>query len=432
MSMTDSAEHRRRCEAMSPDELATHQLTRLNELLAQILPVNEFYARKFAGRPPQLRSLDELRELPLTTKEELVVDGAPHAVPANLTWPLDRYVRYHQTSGTHGRPLPVFDTAEDWQWWVDGWQYVLDAADITAADRAMLAFSFGPFIGFWTAHDALVARGALVIPGGGMNSRARLDLIERTGATALFCTPTYALHLVEVAKECKFNLARCDVNKIVVAGEPGGSIESVRERIESAWQARVVDHAGASEVGPWGYASADRRGVHILESEFIAEFIDVETGEVASVGGLSHLVLTSLGRPGLPIIRYRTGDLVRPTWPKKGLNRFVVLEGGVLGRADDMMIIRGVNVFPTAVENILRSFPEVVEYRMTARKQGAMDELSVEVEDHLQQPARIAEELYLRIGLRIDVTLSPPLSLPRFEGKGRRFVDQRRSTEQTP
>ncbi|MBA3481205.1 MAG: phenylacetate--CoA ligase family protein [Pirellulales bacterium] len=415
---------------MERSELAAHQLARLNDLLARILPANEFYARKFAGRSLPLKSLDELRELPLTTKEELVIDGTPHAVPANLTWPLDRYVRYHQTSGTHGRPLPVFDTAEDWQWWVDGWQYVLDAAEVTAADRAMLAFSFGPFIGFWTAHDALVARGALVIPGGGMNSRARLDLIERTGATALFCTPTYALHLVEIAEECKFNLARCDVMKIVVAGEPGGSIESVRERIETAWQARVIDHAGASEVGPWGYASADRRGIHILESEFIAEFIDVETGGPASAGGLSHLILTSLGRPGLPIIRYRTGDLARPAWPEGGPNRFVLLEGGVLGRADDMMIIRGVNVFPTAVESILRSFPEVVEYRMTARKQGAMDELSVEVEDHLQQPARIAEELYLRIGLRIDVTLAPPLSLPRFEGKGGRFVDQRR-VEQT-
>jgi phenylacetate-CoA ligase len=431
MAMTDSAEHRRRCEGMDRTELAAHQLARLNDLLARILPANEFYARKFAGRSLPLESLDELRELPLTTKEDLVVDGTLHAAPANLTWPLDRYVRYHQTSGTHGRPLPVFDTAEDWQWWVDGWQYVLDAAGITAADRAMLAFSFGPFIGFWTAHDALVARGALVIPGGGMNSRARLDLIERTGATALFCTPTYALHLVEVAEECKFNLARCDVKKIVVAGEPGGSIESVRERIETAWQARVIDHAGASEVGPWGYASADRRGIHILESEFIAEFIDVETSEPASAGSLSHLVLTSLSRPGLPIIRYRTGDLVRPTWPPGDANQFVVLEGGVLGRADDMMIIRGVNVFPTAVENILRSFPEVVEYRMTARKQGVMDELSVEVEDHLRQPARIAEELYLRIGLRIDVTLAPPLSLPRFEGKGRRFIDQRRSPEQT-
>jgi phenylacetate-CoA ligase len=325
--------------------------------------------------------------------------------------------------------MAVYDTIEDWQWWVDCWQFVLDAAGVTAADRAMLAFSFGPFIGFWSAHDALVARGALVIPGGGMNSRARLDLMERTGATALFCTPTYALHLVEVAQECKFNLARSAVDKIVVAGEPGGSIPSVRQRIESAWRAKVIDHAGASEVGPWGYADAERRGVHILEGEFIAEFLSLETGEPAAGGELSQLVLTSLGRAGLPVIRYRTGDLARPVWDERGANRFVLLDGGVLGRTDDMMIIRGVNVFPTAVEQILHSFPEVVEYRMTARKQGAMDELVVEVEDHLQEPRRIADELYLKLGLRVDVRLAPPVSLPRFEGKGRRFIDERRRQE---
>jgi phenylacetate-CoA ligase len=406
--------------------LEEHQLARLNVLLAKILPENRFYAAKLAGVELPLRSLDEFRRLPLTTKEELVIDGAPHSAPANLTWPLERYVRYHQTSGTHGRPMPVFDSAEDWQWWIDCWQYVLDAAGITAADRAMLAFSFGPFIGLWTAHDALVARGALVIPGGGMSSRARLDLIERTGATALFCTPTYALHLVEVAEECKFSLARCGVKKIVVAGEPGGSIASVRERIGKAWRARVVDHAGASEVGPWGYDTGVGCGIHVLESEFIAEFLPVDPGEGGDpMDELCHLVLTSLGRAGMPAIRYRTGDLVRPVWPPSGANRFVVLEGGVLGRADDMMIIRGVNVFPTAVEQILRSFPEVVEYRMTARKNGMMDELVVDVEDRLEQPERIAEELYLRLGLRIEVRLAAPVSLPRFEGKGRRFVDER-------
>ncbi|HEX6961788.1 MAG TPA: AMP-binding protein [Lacipirellula sp.] len=412
---------RRRNEGLDRAALEEGQLVRLNVLLARILPENKFYASKFAGIQLPLRSLEEFRQLPLTTKEELVAGDATNAAPANLTWPLQRYVRFHQTSGTHGRPMAVYDSAEDWKWWIDCWQYVLDAAEITAADRAMLAFSFGPFIGFWTAHDALVARGALVIPGGGMTSRARLDLIERTGATALFCTPTYALHLVEIAEESKFNLARCSVEKIVVAGEPGGSIASVRERIESAWGARVIDHAGASEVGPWGYATADHRGVHVLESEFIAEFLPAD-------GGYSQLVLTSLGRPGLPVIRYRTGDLVRPSWPE-GKNKFVVLEGGVLGRADDMLIIRGVNVFPTAVEEILRSFPEVVEYRMTARKNGAMHELAIEVEDRLEKPTRISEELYLRLGLRIDVRLAPPASLPRFEGKGRRFVDERMISE---
>jgi phenylacetate-CoA ligase len=151
----------------------------------------------------------------------------------------------------------------------------------------------------------------------------------------------------------------------------------------------------------------------------------VETGQPAEGGELAHLVLTTLGRYGAPVIRYRTGDLVRPVWSAAGDCRFVLLDGGILGRADDMMIIRGMNVYPSAIEQILRSFPEVVEFRMTARKRGAMDELVVEVEDHLQQPDRIAEELRLRLGLKIDVRCAAAMSLPRFEGKGRRFVDLR-------
>jgi phenylacetate-CoA ligase len=199
----------------------------------------------------------------------------------------------------------------------------------------------------------------------------------------------------------------------------------VRQRIEEAWNARVVDHAGATEVGAWGYADADGRGLHVVESEFIAEFYAADSGQRAGAGKLAHLVLTALGRRGMPVIRYRTGDLVRPVWPKDGPNRFVLCDGGVVSRADDMLIIRGVNVFPSAVDQILRSFPEVVEYRITACKRGEMDELVVEVEDHLNEPRRIAEEFTLRLGLHVEVRLAPPLSLPRFEGKGRRFVDAR-------
>ena len=429
--MTLTFDERRRLESLDRAALEQVQLQRLNQLLAQILPTNAFYARKFAGVSSPLTSLKQFAQLPVTTKEELVLPGVDGVVPANRTWPLERYVRYHQTSGTHGRPLPVYDTADDWQWWIESWQFVLDAAETTPADRAMLAFSFGPFIGFWSAHDALVARGALVIPGGGMNSRARLDLIERTEPTILLCTPTYALHLIEVARECGVDLAKSSVKRIIVAGEPGGSVPAVRQQIEQAWQARLVDHAGASEVGPWGYADAAGRGIHILESEFIAEFVSVETGQPAADGELSHLLLTSLGRPGLPIIRYQTGDLVRPRRSGEGANRFVLLEGGVLGRADQMMIIRGVNVFPSAIEEIVRSFPEVTEFRMTARKRGAMDELLVEVEDRLAAPERIAEEMYLRLGMKIEVALAEPASLPRFEGKGRRFVDQRAGERET-
>jgi len=262
-----------------------------------------------------------------------------------------------------------------------------------------------------------------------MNSLARLDLIKRIGATALFCTPTYALHLAEVAEENKISLAHFGVRKIVVAGETGGSVAATRARIENAWNARVTDHSGSSEVGPWGYGDQQQTGLHILESEFIAEFFSIETGKPASSGELSHLVLTSLGRHGMPVIRYRTGDLVKPTWPQEGRNRFVLLEEGVLGRADDMMVVRGVNIFPSSIEQILRSFPEVVEFRLTARKRGEMDEMVVEVEDHLQNPLRIAKELHLRLGLKVDVRLAPAMSLPRFEGKGERFVDLRERGE---
>ncbi len=405
--------------------LSQLQLTKLNALLAEVRKHNALYRHKLAASPAQLTSLEQLSQLPTTNKQEL--QPAPNSEPfaTNRTYPIERYVRLHQTSGTRGRPLVVLDTADDWQWWIEAWQYVLDAAQVTVSDRALLAFSFGPFVGFWSAFDSLVARGTLVIPGGGLSSLARLELIHQTKVTTVCCTPTYALRLAEVAAENNINLGELSVEKIIVAGEPGGSTPSTRGRIESAWNARLFDHAGATEVGPWGFADAEGRGLYINESQFLTEFISVETGHTANDGELSHLILTTLGRTGAPVIRYRTGDIVRPTWPTSGENRFVFLEGGILSRADDMLIVRGMNIYPTAIEQILHTFPEVVEYRITARKHGAMDELLIEVEDHLEQPARIVQELQLKIGLKIDVRCVPPMSLPRFEGKGRRFVDER-------
>jgi phenylacetate-CoA ligase len=416
-----AAAERRRVEGLAPADLEQLQLSKLNDLLAMLQRDNPFYASKLRGAPRRLESLDQLDELPLTSKDEL----AKAEPAATRTFPAAEFVRFHQTSGTHGRPLQILDTAADWQWWIDCWQFVLDSAGVTADDRAMLAFSFGPFVGFWSAHDALVARGALTIPSGGMSSLARLELLERTAATVLCCTPSYALRLAEVAAEHKIGLRHFAVRAIIVAGEPGGSQPSVRQRIEDAWHAKVIDHAGATEVGAWGYADIGRRGLHVIESEFLAEFRSVETGAAAADGELAHLILTPLGRRGMPLLRYRTGDVVRPTWPQEGPNRFVLLAGGVVARADDMLIIRGVNVFPSAVDQILRSFPEVVEYRATVCKRGAMDELVVEVEDHLAAPRRIEEEFVVRLGLHVEVRLVEPKSLPRFEGKGRRFIDAR-------
>ena len=438
---------------MARASLDAEQFKRLREMLGRIVPENAFYRQRFveaglldASRANEIifpRDRAELAKLPLTTKADLMGDGSSPFV-ANLTWPVDDYVRFHRTSGTHGHPMLVLDTAQDWQWWIEGWQHVLDAAEVTAIDRAVMAFSFGPFIGFWSAFDATAARGALVIPTGAMTTLARLDMIKTTSATVVFCTPSYALHMAEVAAENGIDISNSSVKKIIVAGEPGGSIRATREKIESAWNAKVVDHSGASEIGPWGFADKEGTGIYVNEIHFLPELISIDDGQLISFEslplrsqvakgaattseGLAELVLTTLGRDGSPVIRYRTGDLVRPLindTSDEG-SQFLFLDGGVLGRTDDMMIIRGVNVFPTSVESILREIPEVVEYRMTATKAGQMDQLKIELEATGKVTDAVSELLNTRLGLRIDVSQVADGELPRFEAKGQRFVDLR-------
>ena len=397
-----SSDERWRLESLDRKLLEQHQLDRLNALLGRILPDNRFYARALGDLELPIRSLADLAGFPYTTKDDLLSGDGQLA--ANRTWPIERYVRFHQTSGTRGRPLAVLDTAEDWTWWIDCWQYILDAAGVTSGDCVMMAFSFGPFVGFWSAYEAAAARGCLVVPGGGMTTAARLELIRSSRATVVCCTPSYALHLAEVGRQRQLDVGGLGVRVLILAGEPGGSIPATRERIERAWQADVLDHAGATEVGPWGYGDRGGRGIHVNEAEFIAEFRSLADGQAAQEGELAELVLTTLGRVGSPVLRYRTGDLVRPIWQHDLENRFVLLEGGILGRADDMLTIRGVNVFPSSVEQIIRGFPEVDEFRLTVYKIEEMDHLAIEVEDRLERPERIADELHVRLGLKVEVT----------------------------
>lgn len=426
MTLPTFDERRSHCQLHGTD-LARYQTERLNYLLAAILPTNAFYREKLADCRLPLTSLQDLAALPFTRKSELLGTSSDD-LAANHTFSIDRYVRFHRTSGTRGRPMAVLDTADDWQWWLHGWQFVLDVAEITPADRVLLAFSFGPFLGFWSAFDAIVARGALALPTGGMGTMARLDLIKTSRASAVFCTPTYAMHLADVARANNVDLPSLGVRNIVVAGEAGGSIPATRSRIEQAWNARVIDHAGATEIGPWGFQAFQMNqpvGLHVNESQFITEFLSLESGAPAKEGELSEMVITSLGRVGCPVIRYRTGDLVRPRWKHGCDSRFVLLDGGVLGRADDMLVIRGVNVFPSSIEAIVRRFPEVDEFRMIACKEGAMDALTLEIEDRSNVLERVSQELQVRLGLKVDVKSVPCGSLPRTEAKAQRFLDRR-------
>ena len=415
------------------------QLEALRSLVAELFPANKFYTQKLqsVGVTFDLASLaDFSARFPFSTKSELVADQlANPPFGTNLTYPLDRYTRFHQTSGTRGNPLRWLDTPESWDGMIESWTEVLRAADVRAGDRVMFAFSFGPFIGFWLAFESATRLGCLCLPGGGLSSAARLRLMRENRARVLCCTPTYAIRLAEVAAEEKIDLRTFGVKTIIVAGEPGGSIPATRAKLESLWPgARVFDHHGMTEVGPVTFQCPAQLGVlHVIESAYFAEVIDPASGKPAASG---ELVLTTLNRTGSPLLRYRTGDLVklftqpatRNPSPCPCGRHDLALDGGILGRVDDMIIVRGVNIYPTAVEEILRGFGEVAEYRVHVSSAQALTEMRIEIEPvaSCQDPAGLAEAVAKAcetgFALRVPVAAVASGVLPRFEMKARRWI----------
>lgn len=412
-------------ESTAPARIRERQLTRLNDLLSRVLPHNAFYGRTLAGvRLPV--SWQTFSALPFTTKADLVADQEARPPLGSIaTAPPEEYITYHQTSGTTGSPLVILDTNESWRWWAECWRYVYAAAGVTSSDRIFFPFSFGPFIGFWSAFEAARQLGALTIPGGGLDSKGRLQLMRRTGATVLVCTPTYALRLAEVAAAEGISIHDIAVRVTIHAGEPGASIPSVRDRIETAWNARTFDHAGGTEVGAYGYSCGLRNGLHVNEAEFIVEVVDPSSGQPAVEGEEGELVITNLGRADWPAIRYRTGDLVRSGGRTCACGRtFLQLPGGIIGRLDDLILLRGVNVFPSAIEAIVRTF-EIDEFRIVRSRVGTREELTVEVEGDASAAIGLAAALRERLGVRISTRAVPAGSLQRFELKARRVMDQR-------
>ena len=400
------------------------QLEKLRALLEEMIPGNRFQAARLAaaGVDAGVASLAEFAaRMPFTTKAELVADQAanpPHG--SNLTFPIERYSRFCQTSGTTAQPLVILDTAESWEWLLGNWAHIYRAAGLVAGDRIYFAFSFGPFLGFWTAFEAAAKLGFLCLPGGGLGSAARLRALIEQRATVLCCTPTYALHLAEVAGAERIDLAKSAVRKIIVAGEPGGSVPEVRAKIGAAWNgARVIDHYGMTEVGPVAFQDADSEGVlRVIEDSYFAEVIEPGSGTAVAPGEVGELVLTTLGRTACPLLRYRTGDLVKRIAGEPGF----ALEGGIIGRADDMVVVRGVNLYPSAVDAVVRAVPGIVEYRVEVSRRGALTEVALKIEGEDAAAAELAAALMSAFSLRIPVTRVARGTLPRFEMKAQRWV----------
>ena len=411
------------------EAVRARQLDQLRDLIRVVRPANAFYEGKLAGAgiDDSIVSLEDFAaRCPFTTKDELAADQAAQPpYGTNLSFPLEQYNRIHQTSGTTGKPLRWLDTPESWQSMLESWQAVYRAAGILPADRALFAFSFGPFIGFWMAYEAAAQMGCLCFPGGGLTSTTRLRILLENEVTILCCTPTYALRLAEVAAQEGMDLSSAKLKTIVVAGEPGGSIPATRERIEAAWpQAKVFDHHGMTEVGPVTHEwPAEKNNLQIIDSAYLAEVVRPGTNEPVNDGEEGELILTTLTRTAMPLLRYRTGDLVRP----EAQGTDLILRGGILGRADDMIIIRGVNIYPSAFEHILRRFEGVAEYQVTVTEQAGMAELHLRLEpmpdaDGPTLQEEITGALRQQLNLRIPVDLAEPDSLPRFELKAQRWI----------
>ncbi|MCB1045430.1 MAG: AMP-binding protein [Acidobacteria bacterium] len=417
----------------SGEEFRGYHDRALRELIRTVTSSNEFYREKMRQVDTKTRDLDGLlKQIPFTIKSELINDqrtNPPYGT--NLTYPLAHYNRYHQTSATSGTPMRWLDTPRSWQEILNQWETLFRIWGVNQDDRALFCFSFGPFLGFWSAFESASHLGCLCLPGGGLDTVSRIKMIEDHRVTVICCTPTYALRMGKQAAASRANTS--SVRRIFVAGEPGGSTDGVRKQLQTLWsKAVIVDHHGMTEVGPVSYAwPKDPNFLRVIDTAFLAEVVDPQTGEDVAIGERGELVLTTLKRSAMPLIRYRTGDLVEraDAEPVSGVSSRLALRGGILGRLDDMVVIRGVNIYPSAIDDIVWSIDGIEEYRVKQSRQNAMNELSLEIEvQPRHEPNQIIHDLEQAFrsafSMRIPVVSVPQGVLPRFELKARRWVKQ--------
>jgi phenylacetate-CoA ligase len=405
----------------------------MKKLLSEVLPRSPFYRKKFAAAGLDLGRLSfpvDMKHIPFTTKAELIESQRDHPPTGDfLTEPASSFTRFHQTSGTSGSPLRWYDTLDSWTSLLDSWLTLFRVAGINTNDRLFFAFSFGPFLGFWAAFEAGFRYGCFSLAGGGMSSSARLCLMREQRATVVFCTPTYALRLAEVAAQEGLKLPNSGVRALVVAGEPGGSIAATRARIEQFWGSKVIDHYGLTETGPLGIeCTANPAGLHIGETFVFTEVVDPGTGAGVAPGNPGELVVTTFGRKACPLIRYRTGDLVCVDRVPCPCGRSLLrLGGGIRGRVDDMITVRGNNLHPAALQSLLHRFPAVSEYRVEIEETVSLAVLRIEVEPHPQADGaalanQVSRAIHDELLFKAEVRAVAPGALPRPEMKAARWV----------
>ena len=430
-------------ETLARESLETLQLAKLRYQCEWAAARSPWYRRRFQDEgfdPDQLKSVADICRVPMLTRDEWM--ASQEAAPPYGEIPTiggDGAIRVHTTSGTTGRgPLRALDSRKDWAWIAEMWCYGIWGCGVRPGDTSYIAFGYGSFIGFWGLHYAMEKMGVLNVPGGAQATEARVRQIVEFGATVVASTPTYALRLAQEAAERDIDLRGSDVSRVILSGEPAGSIPQTKALIEEQWGAKAFDTAGMTEIGTIMVFECEHQpgGTHIIEDHMIEEVIDPATLEPVEYGHRGERVVTSFGRGAIPLIRYRTGDLVCkvPASTCQCGRGFDIYEGGILGRVDDMKIVRGTNVYPRAIEAIVREFREVDEFQTVITREGIRDEITLRVEMKPGFSAdgweALSDDLHRRLalaheGLNFRVELADAGALPRFELKAKRTVDQR-------
>ncbi|MEA2509430.1 MAG: phenylacetate-CoA ligase [Actinomycetota bacterium] len=434
-------------ETMPRADLAELQLRKLQTQLHHLYDHSPFYRQRMdtAGRSPdQIGSLDDyFKRFPILFRDDLTkaeLERPPYGTLAAVD---PKYaVFHHQTSGSTGAPpIRSFDTARDWTWVSDMWATALTGMGVREGDRAVAAFGYALFIGFWGAHYGIQRMGCEMLSTGGLDTQKRIELIMDLGINVFLTTPTYALRVAQVATELGVDLANdSPISLVVTSGEPRP--QSTRKIVEDVFDAYVADCAGMTEAGTVFMFECveDPGGMHIIETDVIEEVLNPETRQPVDYGEQGVRVMTTLGREGIAVLRYWTNDLVvRKPYTECSCGRtWDLYEGGIRGRADHLRKVRGVWFTPIMVEDLVRSkFPDIDEFQIKLAKVQGIDALIIQLEPLASTPHERYEDLRARFGVEAKraLTLTPevevviPGTLPRFEMKAKRFEDIRQQSE---
>ena len=430
-------------ETLDPEKIRALQLKKFQRIFKWAYEHSKFHRALYdeAGIGPEdIRSFEDIRHVPTVEKSMMrdIQRKDPFPYGDALCVPLEEVTEFRQTSGTTGQPVYQPDTWQDWEWWAECWAFILWAQGYRESDRVFIPFGYNVFVAFWAGHYAAEKIGCEVIPGGVLDTKARILKIQELRPTAMMATPTYALGMADTARnKMGFDPSKMSIEKITCAGEPGASIPATKRRMEQAWGAKVYDHAGATEIGAWSYeCTAQAGGLHVNEAFFLVEIVDIDTGEpIEEPGKRGKMIITAFDRIAQPCIRFDSKDIIE--WapaPCPCGRTFRLIKGGVIGRADDITKVKGVLLAPSAIEEVVRGIEGLGdEYEVVVDRRADVDHITLKVELLPgREKARDKIEAELRNQLRLKTNLGYHLefheygSLPRYEVKARRFKDLRK------